>query len=86
MAHISAPEVSVNAPGIKEKRSFSKNNVQQIPCLANRRHLPSHTKLVAMEDVVIVRQQDEETKRKRGSDEAAKAAARAASDAKRQKT
>ena len=86
MAHISAPEVTVNAPGLKQKTSFSKDSFPNILFLVNRRHLPKHTKLVAMEDVVIVRQTDEETKRKRESDEAAKAVARAASDAKRAKT
>ena len=70
MTTVSAPEVNVQIPGLaKKKHSFTKNTFPQIPILVNKKAIPIHTKLLAMEDTVIVRHRNEEIKRKREDDD-----------------
>ncbi len=63
---LSAPEVTLHVPGLEKKSvKFSKSTFPQVPVLVNRAAVPRHTRLLALEDKMIVRAREEETKRKR---------------------
>ena len=64
--HVTASEVQVHIPGVLAKqRKFTKDNFPQVPMLTNKHDVPGMTKLVALDDKVIVRAREEDAARKR---------------------
>ncbi len=66
LCEISSPEVSVHIPGLVTSRvKFLRATYPQVPVLFNRAFVARHTRLLALEDKMIVRASEEEKKRKR---------------------
>ena len=73
MTLITSPEVHIEVPGLpKHKMAIARYNFPQVPILVNKKTIPIHTKLVAVEDKVIMRIRDQEIKAKRERDDATK--------------
>ena len=63
---VQIPEVNINVPGEKvTRKSFGKDKFPSIPILRNTRAVPANTRLVAMNDCVVVKATDEEAEKRK---------------------
>ena len=75
MTQISSSEVQVHVPGLpKHKVALCKNTYPQVPLLVNKKRIPIHTQLVAIEDKVIMRLKEKEAADKAAVEAAKKVA------------
>ena len=63
---VQIPEVRIQVPGEKAtKTSFGKDKLPSIPILRNTRDVPANTRLLAMNDCVVVKATEEEAEKRK---------------------
>ena len=63
---VQIPEVRIQVPGEKAtKKSFGKDKLPSIPILRNTRDVPANTRLLAMNDCVVVKATEEEAEKRK---------------------